>query len=319
MKMNLKLNIFYLLLLASSSIALEGQKSRFNVRKQFEYLESMIHRNAFSLRDDLYALQEQVNASLQAAGECYRTGTEDTCNMNYQKDDLEDVRERMKLFANGFGKEKKIADSYRQQQQNELQSSVDMFNSKFSELEKRIGSLENESHFAELASRITNLETTCSKCDDLESKLSQMETFTKMDSRVMDLENYIRHFNCTRRNGFVWGTSCYILNTTKRTWDDAVEGCTATGGHLATLESESEMQNILPRLGSDTWIGANNRNAENRWEWIKAENGENTEIDFLLWIPGQPNGSGDCLEVWHGQLNDDNCVRKNQFACEYEF
>ena len=216
--------------LVSSSMALKGQKSGFNVRKQFEYLESMIHSNAFTLRDDLYALQEQVNASFQAHENGIVQEHADTCNANGLNDDLKDFRDRIDTFASGLGKEKKIANSYRKQQQTELRSAVDMFTSKFIELENRISSLENDSRLTALASSVTSIENECSKYADLEVRL------TEQDSRIADMEKRFSGLNtevltkpniantapsfCNASNGFIWDSSCYVLNTTKMNWTE---------------------------------------------------------------------------------------------------
>ena len=330
-----KINALLLLLLVSYSTASKRKHSVLNVRKQFEYLEFMIHRNAFSLRDDLYALQEQVNATIEAQTNDVIQAHTNVCNTDYQKDELRAFNERIEVFAHGLGEEKKIADVSRKEQQNALRSTVDMFNSKFTELENRITTLENESHFPELPNRIANLEKAYSKCNELEIRLMTMvkfvSTFTKLESRITGMENAFRDKldsyelerakqRCHDRNGFIWNTSCYVLNTTKLTWADALKECSATGGHLAKLETEAEMQSVLPKLSFNTWIGGHDKNVEGQWQWINEdeENGENTRIQFLLWLSGQPNDSGDCLEVYSGTLNDDKCDAKNQFACENE-
>ena len=268
-------------------MALKRQRSVLNVRRQLEYLESLIHRSTFSLREDLFTLQEQVNTSMQSQANDVVQKHDDVCNTEDLKDELEAFHERIEALAHGLSIEKKTSGLSRREQQNEIRSAVDVCNSKFTELENRVTNMENDFHNfkTELKRQITK----------------ELEKETVISSP------------CSVANGFIWESSCYVLNSITMTWTDAVNKCKATGGHLAKLETEDEMRYVLPKLGQNTWIGGHDKEVEDQWQW----SGEKDEITFLLWEPGQPNHTGDCLEAYNGELNDERCGVMNKFVCEY--
>lgn len=280
--------LFLLFLLFSYSTAIKRQRSVLNVRKQLEYLESLIHRNIFHLREDLFQLQEQVNTTIPPANDvCVKN--DDICS----KEDINNIKrnaatysERLNALAHGVGIEKRLA-IQRREKQEELRSINDKFNSKLAHLETRLSNLESD--FKGFKQELN------------ETARALLEGKTKT-SRSCPL------------NGFIWKSSCFVLNLVEMNWTDAVKECKARGGQLAILETEEEMKFVLPRLGQNTWIGGSDIEVEGQWHWVEKDE----EIEVLLWEPGQPNGTGDCLEAFNGKLNDERCAVLNRFVCEYE-
>ena len=280
--------VYSWLLLIPHMMAVKRQRSVLNVKRQLEYLESLIHRNTFTLREDLFTLQEQVNASIQAQLNDVDQNYSDMCNTEETGDELRVLQDRIKALARGLGEEKKISGLKRRIEDSEFRSAVDMFNSKFMELENRLTNMETE---------FQNFKTVINR-----TITSELEKRTMIPSF------------CSLGNGFIWESSCYVLNVIMVNWTDAVVECNATGGHLAKLETEAEMRHVLPKLGKNTWIGGHDTVVEDLWQWT----GESDEIEFILWEPYQPNDTGDCLEAFDGKLNDERCEELNQFVCEYK-
>ncbi len=101
------------------------------------------------------------------------------------------------------------------------------------------------------------------------------------------------------------------------TWDAARAVCAARGSHLVTIESADEQSFVAAQSAVELWIGATDRRAEGRFEWMTGE-----PFAFQHFAPGEPDdarGTDDCAlagsdEVWH----DRPCNQLHSFLCEIE-
>ena len=280
--------IWLILTFLSCSTANKRYRS-LNIRKQLEYLESLIHRSTFSLREDIYDLQEQVNVTFVAIGKFAEPEKAETRG----KEELDDIEielnlcsERIYALSVGLSAEKQISQEIRARQQDELVSLGEAFKTKFAKLESRLTSIETD-------------------FEDFKNKINKT-----LENEAVSAS---KKLSTCPLNGFIWESSCYVLNEVKLDWSSAVNECKARGGQLAVLDSEEEMRFVLPRLGYNTWIGGHDSATEGLWQWIEKDE----TIDFLLWEPGQPNETGDCMEAYNGHLNDERCEVNNQFVCEF--
>ena len=88
------------------------------------------------------------------------------------------------------------------------------------------------------------------------------------------------------------GESKYEVVDGSFTWDAAKADAEARGGHLATVGSEEEWNEIQAMLPDATgwagafWLGASDAEKEGSWKWI-----DGTPWDFENWNYGEPNGS----------------------------
>lgn len=280
--------IWLILAFLSCSTAYKRHRS-INIRKQLEYLESLIHRSTFSLREDIYDLQEQVNVTSVAIKKFAAPQKAEI----REKEELGDIgtelnlcSDRIYALANGLSVEKHISQEIRARQQDELHSLGEALNTKFAKLESRLTAIETD-------------------FEDFKNKINRT-----LENKAVSASQKLK--TCPL-NGFIWESSCYVLNVVKLNWSNAVNECKGRGGQLAVLDSEEEMRFVLPKLGQNTWIGGHDSTTEGLWQWIE----EDENINFLLWEPGQPNETGDCMEAYHGQLNDERCEVNNQFVCEF--
>ena len=88
-------------------------------------------------------------------------------------------------------------------------------------------------------------------------------------------------------------------------WEEAKIDAERRGGHLATITSAKEQDDVEAQLGAnfqkDAWLGARNTGSDGKsppgtWSWITGE-----PIDFNSWNPGEPNGSPIWKELYmHG-------------------
>ncbi|XP_036418616.1 galactose-specific lectin nattectin-like [Colossoma macropomum] len=99
-------------------------------------------------------------------------------------------------------------------------------------------------------------------------------------------------------------------------WKDAEKVCMQSGALLASVHNNNE-EKFIKRLiqshtGEDrpTWLGGKPSNA-GYWVWS-----DGSDFDFAKWTPGQPDGSGRCLQInYNGGWDDLVCTEKRPFVC----
>ncbi|XP_017297159.3 oxidized low-density lipoprotein receptor 1 [Kryptolebias marmoratus] len=66
----------------------------------------------------------------------------------------------------------------------------------------------------------------------------------------------------------IFGCSCYLLSSSRSTWDSSRTRCFGERADLVTISSREEMM-FLNKLGTQLkfWIGLKNNNAGNSWAW----------------------------------------------------
>lgn len=125
------------------------------------------------------------------------------------------------------------------------------------------------------------------------------------------------------RNSYIYshGDSTYALiqSTGEKpfTWLESIEFCENINGHLAYIESEDEQDFVaalVKQYGVCAWLGGYTTNGS--WKWLDRE-----PVMEFYWADGEPNGSGDSLQIYYNGLWDDT-YNKNEtvtaFICEWE-
>eukprot|EP00092_Neocalanus_flemingeri_P065531 GFUD01079705.1.p1 GENE.GFUD01079705.1~~GFUD01079705.1.p1 ORF type:complete len:1036 (-),score=190.52 GFUD01079705.1:69-2795(-) len=135
---------------------------------------------------------------------------------------------------------------------------------------------------------------------------------------------------------------CYrVLRDIPRNWTEARDACRQANGYLAEITSQAENDAVLKYLrhyeNVDCWIGLNDRETENQFEWSKSK----TKLGgFSYWetiYSREPNngvphwGEEDCVFLYARALsvnrkwNDLNCKDNSEAniplyaLCEYDF
>jgi hypothetical protein len=120
-----------------------------------------------------------------------------------------------------------------------------------------------------------------------------------------------------------------------RTWDQAVASCRAQAGRsLVQIEDEAEELFVGAVLGSDSWIGANDRSADGEWRWAGAAsdagsrfwdgaaNGASYYGAYTRWTSGNPGGGAGqacgAIIAAGGAWDDLSCSEARGFVCEVE-
>lgn len=93
-----------------------------------------------------------------------------------------------------------------------------------------------------------------------------------------------------------YGTSCYKLQTTSMTWQEAQFSCGRNGGSLVTINDSAENEFLKTNFqiqSNNTWIGYTDNAIEGSWEWVVGTS------SFTNWYPSYPNGgtSSNCART----------------------
>ena len=89
------------------------------------------------------------------------------------------------------------------------------------------------------------------------------------------------------------GDSYYYCSAGKATWRAAERRAEEIGGTLAVIESGEENSFISSRLiEREAYIGLTDRDREGQFRWV-----DGSGVGFNSWRPGEPNGSGDFVEM----------------------
>ncbi|XP_016976052.2 accessory gland protein Acp29AB-like [Drosophila rhopaloa] len=109
----------------------------------------------------------------------------------------------------------------------------------------------------------------------------------------------------------------YIENKIEKSWDGAEETCREMGGHLATIQNDSDFSAINNELDLNRlyWLGITDVAKEG--EFVSVATGK--PATFFKWAFGQPNNLVDkdnCVDTYQGEMYDSECSRSLYFICE---
>jgi formylglycine-generating enzyme required for sulfatase activity len=101
------------------------------------------------------------------------------------------------------------------------------------------------------------------------------------------------------------GASRYEMVSGSFSWSQAKAHAEAKGGHLATITSENEWNQIVGVIGQNAavyqcyWLGASDADQEGSWRWITGE-----PWGYQRWMSGEPNNS-------YGEGRTENYLQAN--------
>ena len=105
----------------------------------------------------------------------------------------------------------------------------------------------------------------------------------------------------------------YLLYPQKRSWENAEEECQKIGGHLASMRSEKENQQVAAMLKENgynsrvVWIGAK-RNSNGNYEWS-----DGNEMNFTKW---DSKFTSECGYISKGGWSREGCYSREPFVCK---
>ena len=95
----------------------------------------------------------------------------------------------------------------------------------------------------------------------------------------------------------------------KVSWQEAEELCQQKGGHLASIASNEEQEELVNLVGNRFfWLGGSDAQKEGQWTW---NDGTPWKMDY--WNQSEPNGRGgeNCLAILKEAWTDRDCENKN--------
>jgi hypothetical protein len=119
------------------------------------------------------------------------------------------------------------------------------------------------------------------------------------------------------KNTVKFGGHEYALIEDQATWHVAKKLCEEMGGHLATIESDSENQALLDLCGTskaEPWIGATDELQEGVWRWVNG-------APFTLKIHQDNRADIQHYLLFHpvlGTWDDGDGGARHSFICEWE-
>ncbi len=121
---------------------------------------------------------------------------------------------------------------------------------------------------------------------------------------IPDWQNIQPYYNYVPKDIFEYNGSVYAVYNNAMKWTDANELCKQMGGHLVSITSQSENDEIMKHLDTNEnyWVGLNDFENEGVFTW---SNGE--QCSFTYWGDGQPDNAGDedYVHIWYGDKWND--------------
>ena len=118
----------------------------------------------------------------------------------------------------------------------------------------------------------------------------------------------------------------HVMYKEARTWEEAEEFCFHKGGHLASVSTEEEWNEIITVIGDEqVWVGGTDQVKEGEWEWI-----DGTPWNFTKWnTKSGPHKDyefaidANCLGIFRQEMRDVVCNSaylfgfKQSILCEF--
>jgi hypothetical protein len=122
---------------------------------------------------------------------------------------------------------------------------------------------------------------------------------------------------------------CYRVFADKTDFDAAAADCAAqaSGGHLATIDNQAEIDTVVPLMAMLTdgpWIGAQDPDGDCEFSWITGEPWSwpvSGEPGVEPWAGAEPSACGvdTCVHLYSvGVFNDIGCAMQLPRLCELE-
>jgi hypothetical protein len=121
------------------------------------------------------------------------------------------------------------------------------------------------------------------------------------------------------------GQHCYHFNNQPTAWTDARDVCHGQNGELVSIfnaEKQTYLDEMVNGLVNTYWIGLNDRNSPDNWQWDYLHNPQPLDDGYTNWATGQPSGNGQCVSSQMsgtgtpGKWYDDPCTQNYPFVCQ---
>ncbi|XP_004596471.2 C-type lectin domain family 4 member A [Ochotona princeps] len=131
-------------------------------------------------------------------------------------------------------------------------------------------------------------------------------------------------WSCCPKNWKPFTSSCYLISSDSRSWNESQSYCSAMAAHLLVINSKEEEDFIITNLQNylGYYVGLSDPEGWRRWQWI-----DETPYDenVTFWHKGEPNDRNErcvmlnfryLLNAWG--WNDVQCAQSQMSICEME-
>ncbi|KAH8318980.1 hypothetical protein KR067_001432 [Drosophila pandora] len=140
-----------------------------------------------------------------------------------------------------------------------------------------------------------------------------------LDSIIQNLKYLLKDVEVNKTGFKEIGKGFYFIEENqKQSWHTALSICRRMGAHLATFQSEEELNAVDAELNirnNGYWIDANDLGREGHFVcWTTG-----SPAPYLKWKRGEPNNlcnKEHCVELWDGLMNDEDCTDERYFICQ---
>ncbi|XP_070567935.1 uncharacterized protein [Ptychodera flava] len=132
---------------------------------------------------------------------------------------------------------------------------------------------------------------------------------------------------CDHKRPFVCEPGLVVAYIDQLTYDEAEDACARIGMKLAKVTSAKKHDIIKSKVsavgmdGRDVWV--NGRRVPGYWytndDWYTSDGVDLSAASYQPWALGEPQGSGDCLQLWAEQnynWDETNCYTAKPYVCE---
>ena len=180
-----------------------------------------------------------------------------------------------------------------------------------------MGGLKGDSFDEEFYTRDQTYKTTLLISDNLVAKVGNGSILIQLEIDTQDeegWEEYVEYAEIPK-----WGSAKYKLYDQELNWNDADTHCKGAGGHLASMHSDEEQENVAEiGDGNFIWIGGNNKEEKGVWRWS-----DGSPWGYTKWQSGEAYTGMDDKCVWISPATNEwdamDCSDyffKNPFVCQ---
>ncbi|KAF0882720.1 CLC4C protein, partial [Crocuta crocuta] len=130
-----------------------------------------------------------------------------------------------------------------------------------------------------------------------------------------------KDWSCCPKAWKSFGSNCYFISKTVRTWTESEKNCLAMNAHLLVINTKEEQDFIIQNtaMSSAYYIGLSDPKGERDWQWVD-RTPYNESVTF--WHSGEPSGLQDgCVALlFRAKVkwgwNDVPCKENHKSLCK---
>ena len=163
---------------------------------------------------------------------------------------------------------------------------------------------------------LKNIEQYLGKCDHdthLKEPMASIASCVKNLQKDFEIVNHIFH----KRKWTKYNGHCYFVDTTRRTFKDAVNQCKSLNGVIAKIDNEKEnayIKTLADKSGGHHWIGLTSK--VNDFYWVHDQK-KPVFVNFASGYPVKSSSTPNCVTIYsNGHWYNLACSSRYKVICE---